>query len=399
MRSTNTLFLLPALLLTTTAAAQTLYALESNGAGAETVHRVFMNCTPFQQCAVPANAFPNAITGTFGGIAWNGQNLLLTSGTTMTTLDPQCNQLQTCPMHGFNQLHDIAMDGVTGIMHFSDGGSLGSVPFGCPMGGIAPARRATVPAPLVMPVTAIDVDTRTNNLWVCDAVGTVAEVTFPSQWSATVVQSFPIAQYPGFPAVQLPIGGMAFDECANRIYLADAAGQIIHMDPQGNARGQCQVALSPGGFIAGLAKRGRMPTPLPGACMAPGMPSCTPQCFTTGGDPTVPNPNLRIEVRDAPWPTGPAPFAFIALDTQQGSLPVGLCGPLVLAGTPAMTIQFRGQLVNDWQATAPCHGTQWYPLPVPNNSALCGFSVFAQWAFWAANGTISLSNGIEVRID
>ena len=201
MRSMQIQSLLFALLLATTATGQTLYALESNGAGVETVHRVFMNCTAFQQCPVPANSFPAAITNTFGGIAWNGQNLLLTDGGVMTTIDTQCNQLQSCPLMGLNLLHDIAMDGVTGTMHFTDGGSLGSVPFGCPMGGIAPARRATVPAPLVMPVTAVDVDTRTGNLWVCDAAGTVAEVTFPIQWSATVVQSFPIAQYPGFTAM------------------------------------------------------------------------------------------------------------------------------------------------------------------------------------------------------
>ena len=215
-------------------------------------------------------------------------------------------------------------------------------------------------------------------------------------------QSFPIAQFPGFPPVSLPIRGLAFDEHANRIYVVDAQGLLVHMDPQGNAQGQCQLNLSPGGFVAGLAKRGRMPTPLPGACMGAGMPSCTPVQLTTGGDVTVPNPNLRLEVQNAPMPAGQlAPLAFIVLDTAQGSLPVGLCGPLMLAGTPALSIQYTGQLVPDWTGatTAPCHGTQWFGLGIPNNPALFGFQVVSQWAFWAQNGSISLSNAMQIVID
>jgi len=379
--------------------AQTIYALESNGAGVETVHRIAPNCALVQSFPVPATALPAPVQFTFGGIAWTGQNLLVSDGGVLTTLDAQGNQLQSCGIFGFGPLHDLACDGATNTLHFTDGNSLGSVPIGCPM-AFAPNRRATVPQPLQMPVTACDIDPVTSNLWVCDAAGTVAEVTFPSPWSAQVVQSFPLAQLGGLATAQLPIGGMVFDRCGNRIVLAGAAGLLVQMDLQGNPTGQCQLPNSNGNLIAGLARRAAVPMPLPGACAGNGMPSCTPVCFTSGGDATVPNPNLRIEVRDAPYQPGSVAHAFVILDTAQGQLQIpGICGPLMLAGTPAMTIHYRGALYYDWTATAPCNGTQFYGMPIPNQPALCGFALFAQWAFLAPSGSISLSNALQIAID
>lgn len=379
--------------------AQTIYALESNGAGIETVHRVALNCSQLQSFAVPAGALPAPVQFTFGGIAWTGQGLLLTDGGVLTTLDAQGNQLQSCAISGFGALHDIACDGASNTLHFTDGNSIGSVPIGCPM-GFAPYRRATVPAPLQMPVTACDIDPVTSNLWVCDASGTIAEVSFVGPWNAQIVQSFPMAQLAGMVQAQLPIGGMVFDRCSNRIVLADAAGRLVQMDLQGNPTGQCQLPTANGNLVAGLAKRARVPMPLPGACTGNGMPNCTPVCFTTGGDATVPNPNFRIEVRDAPYQPGTVAHAFVLLDTAQGQLQVpGVCGPLMLAGTPAMTIHYRGALYYDWNASSPCNGTQFYGMPIPNQPALCGFAVFAQWAFLAPTGSISLSNALMVAID
>ncbi|MCK5941557.1 MAG: hypothetical protein KAI24_06280 [Planctomycetes bacterium] len=380
--------------------AQTVYALESNGAGVETVHRVALNCTALQSFPVPAWALPAPVQFTFGGIAWTGQNLLVSDGGVLTTLDAQGNQLQSCPIVGFGVLHDIACDGASNTLHFTDGGSLGSVPIGCPMGGLPPQRRATVPAPLQVPVTALDTDPVTGNLWVCDAAGTIAEVAFVGQWSAQVVQSFPLAQLPGQQPAQLPVGGMVFDRCSNRILLADASGLLVQMDLQGNATGQCQLPTVNGNLIAGLAKRARVPMALPGACAGNGMPACTPVCFTTGGDATVPNPNLRVEVKHAPYQPGAVAHAFVALDIAQGQLQIpGLCGPLMLAGTPAMTLHYRGPLFYDWTATAPCQGWQAFDLPIPNQPTLCGFAVFAQWAFLAPTGAISLSDALMIAID
>ncbi len=380
--------------------AQTLLALEQGPTGA-TMHEIFYNCTSLRSCTLAPSALPNPPVSLQGGVAWTGQFAVVTDGLTVTTVDLACNVVQSCTIAGgFGALLDIAVDGPTNTLDWTDGGSFGSVPLGCPMGGSL-LSRAGVPSPLQAPVAALDIDNSTGHVWVCDAAGTVAEVAFTTQWSAAVVQSFPAQSTFGFPAPVLPILGLAFDRCASRVYLADASGALIAMDLLGNPRGWCRPAsLAPGSFFTGIARRPRQPTPLAGACSGAGMPSCQPRTFTTGGDVIVPNPNLRIEVAGAPRPAGGPTVAILFVDVQQGYVVVpGLCGPLMLAATSFFQPMYIGTVAFDPQGTPPCDGRAWAGLPVPNSPALCRLDLYFQWAFLGSTGGLSLSDALWVRVD
>lgn len=383
------------------APAQTLLTLEVAPTGGVVLHEFFPNCVPFRSCPVPAAALPNPLNSPFGGVTWDGQRVILTDGIQLTTIDAACNVTMSCPIWGIGPLFDIAADSLTNALYCTDGTSLAAFPIGCPTGGIL-LRRAMVPAPLQAPVTAIDVDRASGNLWVCDAVGVVAEVAFTSQWSATVLRSFPARSTVGFPAPVPPMHGLVFDACAGRIYLEDASGALIHMDLAGNPQGWCSgPPRSTSSQLLGLARKPAQPQRIAGSCSPAGMPSCSPNVFTSGGDTVLGNANLRLEVTGAPFPNSGPSIAIVVIDFAPGTLPVpGLCAPLQMAGTPLLLAIGRGAVLSDiGSGTPPCHGAMWAPLPIPNAPQLCGLQLFTQWAFVDSQARIALSDALRLTID
>ncbi|MCP5043214.1 MAG: hypothetical protein GY944_19480 [bacterium] len=375
--------------------AQTLYAFVSGPSAQPVIHELPLNCGPsLRQCPVPATAIGPVAHG-IGGIALFARNLTVTDGLQHAEINTACQTLQSCAYVGYGPISDIAYDETPGAIRVlaTDGNSIAEFAPGCPRG--APLGRWTVPV-LQGPLDALAWDRQSGNIWVTDSAAHLYEVQRTGPWSCKVLRMFPILDpQGGLPA--LPIGGLAVHPCSQRIFVADAVGRIFTVTSNGIPLSTCVPAsFTNGEFILGLAIRPKQAVALGTGCSGPGSPACQPVA-TTANESVIPNPSFRIDLQNAPIPSGGTSLATLLLSVTPGPLshPL-LCTPLQLGGS---IIAVTSTAVSPGIGTAPCHGSAFGFLPLPNSPGLCGLTLYTQWVIISQGSGIALSNGLAITLD
>lgn len=384
------------------AASQSLLLLTDGAAtaGASRLHELPFGCGPsLASCPVQAGTLPlQPIPLGLGGLGYfRGQARVADGGfVNEVSLPPACNPLGGCALAGFGPVTDIGIDDTpfNAWLVATDGLSVARMPIGCP--GSPPLSRCAVPG-MPNPI-AIDWDRRTGNYWVCDTTGLIAEVQFTSAFSCVTLRVFGVACAPPQVPV-LPIQALAAHACSQQLFLADAIGNVITMTMNGFAVSCCRPAsLGPGELIVGLAVRPAQPRVLAAGCSTAPCPPCAP-LFTAASDSVLPNPSYRLDLSFAPF-TVPASTAALFLSFTPGPTPLPgvFCTPLELAGqilTVAQTPTVPGA------GLAPCHGTAFAFLNLPNVQAMCGWQLYMQWVVLCGgpNPALSMSNGLAITLD
>lgn len=193
------------------------------------------------------------------------------------------------------------------------------------------------------------------------------------------------------------IRAMAYDECDDRLYVSDgrqtSVFRVQHAGtrcPRLLAETCCPTNAPNGQFWAGFDRRPIEPRRLGGGCLPRrSCPTCpTPPTLSTSGAAVIGNTSFRFHIGDAPagttgfvifTPGSCVPQNF-SCGTLYPALPTMVLGPMPLAG-------------------GACSAGADFPLPIPENFALCNLLLCAQGLLICPNGGLGLTNAQVIPIN
>jgi hypothetical protein len=286
----------------------------------------------------------------------------------------------------------------------SIGGQGAIVSYEFPAGQVCPQRQSSCVFPLSSAdhhVGAVALDARRDLLYVAASDFTRNGpfnriMVFDRNVPGCQVLCMQLAQNCGRSVLQA-IRAMAYDECADRLYVSDGRQTVVFAVRRAGAgcpsfapESCCPTAAPNGQLWAGFDLLPISPRRLGEGCLPRrSCPTCpTPPALTTFGAPVVGNAAFQFRIADAP--TGSNAFVIVS-PGPCNPLPFG-CGT-VFPSLPTLVLGPTAVL-----GAGTCDGGARFPLPIPANFGLCDLLLCAQGILVCPAGGLGLTNAQVVPI-